>query len=144
MREQEYEKEHVHNIYNTIAGHFSNTRYKPWPVVESFLLNQEMFSLGADIGCGNGKYLGVNKNVFIIGSDRSDKLIDIVNQRGHECMVADGLDTGFKSNAFDFCISIAVIHHFSSAERREMAIRELLRITKPKGKILIFVWVLFV
>ena len=37
-------------------------------------------------------------------------------------------------------ISIAVIHHFSTPERRKEAIAELLRIVKPGGKVLIFVW----
>ena len=40
----------------------------------------------------------------------------------------------------DFCISIAVIHHFSTPERRRKAIEEMLRITKPGGSLLIFVW----
>lgn len=26
--------------------------------------------MGADVGCGNGKYLAVNERVFIVGSDR--------------------------------------------------------------------------
>jgi hypothetical protein len=26
--------------------------------------------VGLDVGCGNGKYLSVNKNVFIVASDR--------------------------------------------------------------------------
>ena len=28
------EKEHVYDVYEKIAPHFSNTRYKPWPRVE--------------------------------------------------------------------------------------------------------------
>ena len=39
-------------------------------------------------------------------------------------------------------MSIAVIHHFSSPERRLNAIKELFRIAKTGGKILIFVWAL--
>jgi tRNA (uracil-5-)-methyltransferase TRM9 len=65
-----------------------------------------------------------------------------------KAFVADGLETGFRSNAFvglliltkDFSISIAVIHHFSTPERRLAAIKELVRITRPGGTILIFVW----
>lgn len=29
---------HVHQVYEEIAQHFSHTRYKPWPVVEEFLM----------------------------------------------------------------------------------------------------------
>lgn len=82
-----YEEEHVHEVYEQIASHFSSTRYKvcvappslateptnrfqPWPIVERFLKEQPAGAIGADVGCGNGKYLAVNKEVFIVGSDR--------------------------------------------------------------------------
>ncbi|KAH8550620.1 S-adenosyl-L-methionine-dependent methyltransferase [Umbelopsis sp. PMI_123] len=140
--ENSYEEEHVHSVYQTIATHFSDTRYKPWPVVEEFLNGLESGSIGADIGCGNGKYIGVNPNVFILGSDRSSNLIQIVRDRGHEGMVCDGLDTPYRTGVFDFAISIAVIHHFSTPERRLSAIKEILRVVKPGSPILIFVWAL--
>jgi tRNA (uracil-5-)-methyltransferase TRM9 len=38
--------------------------------VEQFLQAQEPGAIGLDIGCGNGKYLAVNPNVFIVASDR--------------------------------------------------------------------------
>ena len=46
------------------------TRFQPWPIVERFLKEQEDGAIGADVGCGNGKYLAVNDRVFIVGSDR--------------------------------------------------------------------------
>jgi tRNA (uracil-5-)-methyltransferase TRM9 len=65
-----YEAEHVHDVYEQIATHFSSTRYKPWPIVEQFLLQLPDGSIGLDVGCGNGKYLTVNPRVYIIASDR--------------------------------------------------------------------------
>jgi tRNA (uracil-5-)-methyltransferase TRM9 len=65
-----YEAEYVHGVYEQIAAHFSSTRYKPWPIVESFLKAQPDGSVGLDVGCGNGKYLAVNPRIFILGSDR--------------------------------------------------------------------------
>ena len=32
----QFEDEYVHGVYDTIAEHFSNTRYKPWPKVVPF------------------------------------------------------------------------------------------------------------
>ena len=69
-------------------------------------------------------------------------LIGIVHERGHEGVVQDGLSVGFRPKVFDFCISIAVIHHFSTPDRRREAIRQLLQITRSGGTILIFVWAL--
>lgn len=47
-----------------------NTSLKPWPVVDDFLKTRKTGDLGADVGCGNGKYLSVNPAVFCVGSDR--------------------------------------------------------------------------
>jgi tRNA (uracil-5-)-methyltransferase TRM9 len=87
-----YEAQHVHSVYEEIASHFSSTRYKvfvtpflpisnptnpiqPWPIVERFLKERPDGTVGADVGCGNGKCLAVNKSVFIVGSDRYVVLI---------------------------------------------------------------------
>jgi hypothetical protein len=43
---------------------------KPWPVVQRFLEGIPDGSIGCDVGCGNGKYLGVNPNIWILGLDR--------------------------------------------------------------------------
>ena len=37
----------------------------------TFLRGISIGSVGLGIGCGNGKYLAVNPDVFIVGSDRS-------------------------------------------------------------------------
>ncbi|ORZ41288.1 hypothetical protein BCR44DRAFT_121630 [Catenaria anguillulae PL171] len=134
------EQESVHQVYDVIAGHFSATRYKPWPVVEAYLADQPSGSLGIDIGCGNGKYLGVNRAVVTIGVDRSENLVSICHERGFQALVCDGLAVPFPDNKFDFAISIAVIHHFSSPDRRMRAIREVLRLIRPRGSALVYVW----
>ncbi|KAI9351870.1 S-adenosyl-L-methionine-dependent methyltransferase [Pilaira anomala] len=142
QNQTDYEQKNVHEVYEVIATHFSDTRYKPWPVVEDFLNGLKVGSLGADVGCGNGKYIGVNPNVLVLGSDRSSNLIKIVHDRGFEGMVADGLNLPYRDNSFDFAISIAVIHHFASPERRLQAIKDLFKIVRPGGKVLVFVWAL--
>ena len=64
------ERINVHSVYNIIAPHFDRTRYKPWPRVAEFLQQCPLASLVADVGCGNGKYLDVSKEIYCIGSDR--------------------------------------------------------------------------
>ena len=71
------EKEFVHNVYEKIASHFSDTRYRPWPAIEKYLMGLEKGSVVGDIGCGNGKYLGVNTNLVMIGSDITFNLLSI-------------------------------------------------------------------
>lgn len=48
----------------------------------------------------------------------------------------------FRSNTFDAVISIGVIHHFTTVERRVEAISELARVLRPEGKLMIYVWAL--
>lgn len=74
---EKYEREHVHGVYEAIAPHFSSTRYKPWPAVAQFLNAQRPGAVGLDVGCGNGKYLGVNRSVYMVGSDRSSNLVSL-------------------------------------------------------------------
>ncbi|CCH58487.1 hypothetical protein TBLA_0A06960 [Henningerozyma blattae CBS 6284] len=138
------EEEYVHKVYNEIASHFSETRYKPWPIVTEFLNEQTMGSIGIDVGCGNGKYLGINPNIYLIGSDHSSGLIscahDIDNK--YNIFVADGLHLPHKDNTFDFAISIAVVHHWASRDRRISAIKHILSKLKPGGKLLVYCWAL--
>ncbi|XP_041464023.1 alkylated DNA repair protein alkB homolog 8-like [Lytechinus variegatus] len=68
------EAEQVHVVYNNIAQHFSGTRYKPWPRVVDFLNRLEPGSIVLDVGCGNGKYLRVNKKLHMVSTK---KLLDI-------------------------------------------------------------------
>ncbi|KAI5927997.1 S-adenosyl-L-methionine-dependent methyltransferase [Camillea tinctor] len=142
-----YEEQHVHSVYESIASHFSSTRHKPWPFVADFLLSQPAGSVGLDVGCGNGKYLGVNRDVFIMGSDRSAALVRLARDHGGErradVAVADGLALPFsRHHGADFVICIAVIHHLSTRERRVEGVRALLDCVRDGGKILVYVWAL--
>jgi tRNA (uracil-5-)-methyltransferase TRM9 len=144
--EATYEDINVHQVYEAIAPHFSSTRYKPWPFIATFLEELPAGSVGLDVGCGNGKYLAVNPNVYLIGSDRSAALVGLARNHGGkgrgEVMVADGLALPFRGQGADFVICIAVIHHLSTAERRRDGVRQLLECVRPGGKVLVYVWAL--
>lgn len=151
-----YEETHVHGVYEAIASHFSATRHKPWPFVSSFLASRPPGSVGLDIGCGNGKNMGVNQHVAMLGCDRSAALVALARDSmctaryrkqpdegkapdaeagpglggviaGADAVAADSLALPFREASADFVICIAVIHHLSTRERRVDAIRQLLR-----------------
>lgn len=130
-------------------------------MVDDFLKARQAGAIGLDIGCGNGKYLPVNKNVFIVASDRyktsstfsvlavltspcsSAQLAKIARQhQPHSVLVADTIALPHPDLSFDFAISIAVIHHLSTTERRVDAIRAILQKLRPAGQALFFVWAL--
>lgn len=54
--------------------------------------------------------------------------------------MADNLTLPVRDDSFDAALSIAVIHHFATTERRVRAIRELARILRIGGRLMISVW----
>ncbi|XP_072899981.1 probable tRNA methyltransferase 9B isoform X1 [Hemitrygon akajei] len=134
------EKDYVHSVYEKIAPHFNDTRYKAWPRVRQFLLEQESGSLIADIGCGNGKYLCINNQAYKVGCDYCLPLVESAREQSYEAMVCDSLHLPYRNQCFDAILSISVIHHFSTKERRIQAIKEMARILRVRGKMMIYVW----
>uniref|UniRef100_S4RIP0 AlkB homolog 8, tRNA methyltransferase n=1 Tax=Petromyzon marinus TaxID=7757 RepID=S4RIP0_PETMA len=139
---QRLETEHVHRVYEQIADHFSSTRHSPWPRVAAFVRGLRPGALVCDVGCGNGKYLGLAEGSYVFGCDRSAGLVGICEQRGFQALVCDALALPVRTGACDACLSIAIIHHLSTEERRLKALRELLRILRPGGRALVYVWAL--
>ncbi|RCI16512.1 hypothetical protein L249_2416 [Ophiocordyceps polyrhachis-furcata BCC 54312] len=144
--DEAYEDIHVHEVYEAIAEHFSSTRHKPWPRVARFLQGQRPGSVGVDIGCGNGKYQPVNETVVLLGCDACASLVRLARlERGAEVVTADGLALPYRTCRADFAICIAVVHHFSTRERRRAAIGEVLsclRAGDESSRALLYVWAL--
>jgi tRNA (uracil-5-)-methyltransferase TRM9 len=46
-----------------------------------------------DVGCGNGKYLGVNRELFMVGTDRSIGLLKTAQEKSedYQLFAADSL-----------------------------------------------------
>ncbi|GAB0088157.1 Alkylated DNA repair protein alkB homolog 8 [Sergentomyia squamirostris] len=134
------EEENVHKIYNEIAQHFSETRHTPWRRVSEFIENFPSGSLVVDIGCGNGKYMLARNDIMKIGCDRSDLLLQVCHQRQLNVVQCDCLALPFRDESANACLSIAVIHHLASKERRIQAVKEMARILQMTGLGLIYVW----
>ncbi|XP_039748216.1 protein piccolo [Pararge aegeria] len=132
------ERAYVHDVYEQ-AGE-DDAPCAPAPAVRSFLSDLEPGSLVCDVGCGNGKYLSVNPSVFAVGGDRCTRLAAQAQQNNNEVVVCDNLSLPFRDESFDAVLSIAVVHHFATVERRAMALRELARITRIGGRLLLTVW----
>ncbi|KAG0722537.1 Alkylated DNA repair protein alkB 8 [Chionoecetes opilio] len=134
------ERDHVLQVYDQIAEHFSVTRHKPWPQVLEFVLSLAPGSLLLDVGCGNGKYMGHNKRVLQMGCDTSFELMKICNTRGFEVLTCNCLQLPYRDYVFDATVCIAVIHHLATEGRRLAAVREMARVLRVGGRGLIYVW----
>eukprot|EP00730_Choanoeca_flexa_P020073 TRINITY_DN9812_c0_g1_i1.p1 TRINITY_DN9812_c0_g1~~TRINITY_DN9812_c0_g1_i1.p1 ORF type:complete len:316 (+),score=39.22 TRINITY_DN9812_c0_g1_i1:541-1488(+) len=139
------EKEHVAQVYESIASHWDRTRHSPWPQVERFLLEDvARDSLVADVGCGNGKYMKVadEHGLNMLGSDLCVNLVQVCGDKGLEASIADNMVLPYRNNLFDAAISIAVLHHFATPARRIRALQEVCRILRPGGLVLVQAWAL--
>lgn len=136
------EEIYVKHVYDTIAEDFNRTRYSYWDYVYNFLMSLNPNSVFLDLGCGNGKYLSVRNDLNMYALDNCEKLINIVNKKFSlvKTFISDVSETPFEDNFFDSIISIAVIHHLATEERRLEMIKEIIRILKPNGKCLISAW----
>jgi len=130
----------IQSTYNSISKEFSDSRYRVWKSVAQFIDSFELNTINADIGCGNGKNMRYRQDIKFMGMDLCEKFIEICQNLNLNVVHGNILSIPFESNYFDNVISIAVIHHLKTKDERIKAISELIRITKPGGKILIYVW----
>ena len=134
-----FELENVKQIYDIIYPHFDVTRQSIWFDVQQFVDNFEKNSYVLDAGCGNGKNMYRNDCVFV-GGDFCQKFIEMIKIRHHEGIQINIKTLPFRNNTFDYTICIAVLHHIKHKIHQIQAIKELIRVTKKHGKILISVW----
>ncbi|XP_046487367.1 uncharacterized protein fid [Neodiprion pinetum] len=132
------EQAYVHEVYEQCAEKTAQSRH--WPRIYQFLEELEPGALVCDVGCGNGKYLSVNQSIFKVGADRCKHLTDIAREKENEVLICDNLSLPFRDDSFDAVLSIAVVHHFATTERRIHALKELARVLRIGGRLVISVW----
>ncbi len=145
-------KEYAQNLlkktqedYSLIAKDFSRTRKYPWWEMK-FLFSNYLDSGDKvlDLGCGNGRNLPLfkEKDVDYFGLDNCQELIEIAkeNYPQERFKIGDVLDIPFPDNFFDKVYSIAVFHQIPSNEFRFKFLKEVQRVLKPKGLMILSVW----
>ncbi len=126
-----FERENVINIYNDKCNEFDRARYTVWMEVGVYLSSLPNTGSILDVGCGNGK--NMIEGYQWTGCNASEKLVEICRNKGLKVDVADMCNLPYENETFDAVISIAVLHHLSTIERRIQALREMARVLKPEG-----------
>lgn len=130
----------LQEVYNKIAPHFDKTRTYIWDGVKEFTENLPPNSIILDAGCGNGKNM-YRKDLLYLGFDFSCEMLKYCYRNGKQNIILHNILTlPYRNNYFDYTLSVAVIHHLKSENNKISAIKELIRVTKPGGKIFIQVW----
>ena len=136
-------KETIQN-YNLIASDYTRTRsYIPEDIraLGDYTANGERI---LDSGCASGHFFEVlkNKKVDYFGIDISEKLIEIARRNYPEASfeTVNALKLPFPDNFFDEVYSISVIHNIPSTEFRFQYLKEVIRVLKPNGRLILRVW----
>ena len=135
-----FEDKYVHTVYNKIAKHFSKTRVSIWKDTQLFKNTLEPNSFILDAGCGNGKNM-YRDDCYYTGADACIPfLAEMVSKKTKDYIGVNVKMLPFKNAIYDCVLSVAVLHHIYSYEDRVRCIQEMIRVTRPGGKIFISVW----
>lgn len=125
--------------YNNIAEKFSNKRLNNWCWIDSFINSLPLNSTVLDIGCGNGRNMNY-KNFNFIGIDNCPNFISICKEKNKKVILSDMMNIPLKDQTADAILLIASFHHLSNVERRMNTLKEIKRLLKKNGKILLSIW----
>eukprot|EP00754_Rhynchopus_humris_P051495 Rhum_TRINITY_DN9583_c0_g1::Rhum_TRINITY_DN9583_c0_g1_i1::g.34170::m.34170 len=131
------EGENVQAVYDAIASEWHQTRRHPWALTRAWLQQRQPGELVGDVGCGNGRNLrGVADGVVAVGCDVCVPLLRFAPGERLRCCATQ---LPFRTASLDAVMSVAVVHHMSTPERRAQAFSELVRVVKAGGSVLIYV-----
>ena len=135
------------NVWDDIAESFAKTRKKPWTECLDFIRQQPNTTIMLDLACGNGRHLlpASKHSHIVIGGDKSQKLLDIAQQNtkkiGNISLIRlDATCLPLKKEKFNAILFIASLHNISGKHNRLKALKEIRRVLKPRGNVLITVW----
>jgi len=96
-----------------------------------------------DIACGTGELEKLLLNVYpelkIVGVDISENMLEIARSKlpNLEFINTSAIALPFASFSFDVVITASAFHYF---DRPELALKEIHRVLKPNGKLIIMDW----
>jgi len=142
--------------WNEIAGEFDLTRKTNWPELEGLASHANPGMKILDLGCGNGRFFVLlkTKSIDYTGIDNSKELISLAKKKhknlesqnldgrasSQNFLVGDALSLPFEDNSFDLVYSIAVLHVIPSKRLRLEFLKEVERVLKKDGKIVLTIW----
>lgn len=137
------EQKFVVDTYRDIGEYFAVTRAYLWECVTVAIKALPPNSIVVEVGCGNGKNLKAlqdRTDIIAIGCDITPYFVNISQTKTVDTFQATNMALPVRSRTADLVLSIAVLHHFDTENRRRQALDEILRVVRPGGRVLIQVW----
>jgi ubiquinone/menaquinone biosynthesis C-methylase UbiE len=135
-------------VWDAIGKHWKEFRREVSPTVEKFLSGKSGKIL--DVGCGSGRNLlckeagsgvQVTGELKWYGIDFSSEMVRFAKERGYfEVLKGDVSELPYEDSFFDYVLFYAVLHCIDSEEKRKKSLKEIYRVLKRGGKVLISSW----
>lgn len=136
-----------HALYAAVAHEYDDVF--PRHVAEHYIdkrtgLIKDLLPLGGlvlDVGCGTGQLASAIASVGydVFGVDLSASMVARARERGLAGTFA-GITTAlpFAPNSFDLALTVATLHHLETPERVATTVREMARVVKPGGFVVLW------
>lgn len=132
--------------YDAIADRYDSTL--PEPAVGHYLRKRVRFirrlvsaGLVLDVGCGTGRLARAltEAGYEVWGVDISPGMLGrFVGRGAGRAVVADATNLPFFDASFDLTVCVALLHHIAHPARVAGAIREMVRVTRPGGWVVLW------
>ena len=135
--------------WDSIAKSFDKTRRKAWQECIDFIENTSKNSVIVDVGSGNGRHLIPSSKQcnYAIGIDVSTEMLKVVQEKivnekiNNVTLIHSSAENiPLKNNSADAVLYIAALHSIPGRENRVKSLKEIKRILKKDGKLLVSVW----
>lgn len=143
---------HVQHHFDAIADEYQDELPQYY---QDYLLRRKMAFIleycskiqcrrGLDVGCGLAKYAEyLNRHGVprVVGVDLAFR--NVINSRERTSAAVQTFCTSatvlpFKTGTFDFAYCINVIHHVVDRDLQARAVREMIRVVRPRGLVFLF------
>ncbi len=133
-------------VFDEIAEEYAATRVRPWE--EAYL-----FKVGPvlDLGSGPGRHAKVmaERGIRVVAADISKRMLEIALERASnfshivDAVICEMSNLPFRDKSFRGVLFLAAIHHIRGNENRLNVLREVKRVLKDKGMLVISAWALY-
>jgi SAM-dependent methyltransferase len=95
-----------------------------------------------DVGCGTGALAArvAQLGFDVVGLDPSEEMLERLRARASDVrtVMGSGDALPFADDTFDLVLSVAVMHHIAAGPDVRRTLSEMVRVTKPSGRVLVW------